>query len=96
MDRREQSHPPDEDQGEEEVELLFDGQRPEVPEERWSGEGLEVGLLAEDHDPVGGVGQGAEYVLIEAEQGIPGEEEGTGDGENQEHAERRKESPCPP
>ncbi len=56
------AHQNREDQGPQEVELLLDGQRPQVLEQRRTSYGLEVGLLAEDQVPVGDVPQGRQHV----------------------------------
>src|SRR5918998_217269 len=49
------AYPEGEDGGPEQVELLLDRQRPQVPEERGAAHRLEVRLVAEDQVPVGDV-----------------------------------------
>ena len=80
------------------VELLLDGQRPQVAQQRRPLELVEVGRAAQDEVPVHRVGEGGEEVALEAGQLLPDEQDADqGDGEQQcEHRGQQPAGPAEP
>jgi hypothetical protein len=63
--QRPDAHPEGEQRRPQHVELLLDGERPQVQEERGAADGLEVGLLAGQKVPVGRVAEGGDGVVAQ-------------------------------
>ena len=83
---------PEQEQRPDEVELLLDGQRPQVLEHRRSPRGLEVGLAVQDVPPVGGVDEGRDGVLAHTLRRILGDGHRQQRRADQYKEERREES----
>jgi hypothetical protein len=69
------------------VELLLHGQRPKVLQQRRSPYGLEVGLVAEDQEPVGDVAKGRQHVVPEPRNLAWQEDHREGEGDDEQHVE---------
>src|SRR5215216_5738036 len=75
------------------VELLFDGERPQMLKQRRTSDGLEVRLLAEDQIPVGHVPEGSKYIAAQSRYLTGQEDHGEGQGDHEQHVERGEEPP---
>ena len=86
---------PEQDRRPEQVELLFHGERPEMPERRRSADGLEVRVLVEDQVPVRDVRQRRGDVGAQARHLVRDGDQREQDDARQQHEHSRQQSPCP-
>ena len=91
----EQGQQPDESEGPEQVELLLDGQRPQVPEQRRPFELVEVGRVIQDQVPVHRVGERREQVAAEPGQLLADEQHADRSDHDQQGEHRREQAPGP-
>ncbi len=81
-----------EDQREDDVELLLDGERPEMAQQRRPAQRLEVGLVLEDEVPVGHIGETGERIAAQRGDFGRQEDDGVQKRAGDEREERRKQS----
>ena len=81
-----------EEQGPEQVELLLDGEGPEVAQLRGAIEGLEVGDVADDQVPVGDVSDSGEHFAEVGEQLVAEHGDGVEGGDGKHERERGQEA----
>ena len=79
-----------------EVELLLDGQGPQVLQRRWAARGLEVGLVVDDEPPVRDVAEGGDDVAPHLGHLVGPEQHQRHGGDDEEQAQRREQPPGTP
>ena len=89
------AEPDQQDQRPDQVELLLDGQRPEVPERRRRTELGEVGDVLEDEPPVAGVEDPGQDIAAHGGELVPVEQGGPPDGHEHHHEEGRQQTSGP-
>ena len=95
--RAHERHEPEDDEGDEDVELLLDRKRPRVPQGRGTAGGPEVLVALDDQAPVHDVAEGGEDVTADlATDRVVGPHEAVDDDEAEDEEEPRQQPPGPP